>query len=528
MLKVDRGQADALVLEGATIDAAGIELRCAPVPSGNADIDAGDTTWLAAVPATAAAEEAVRGIAPWELAQRVAQARHGLRLLHVEPSEAVAPGGYFDPAQIQAELERQTRCQYDDQRDDWPRGPGFAWHLGPEHTQLAAARERADFGRGIRIAHIDTGYDPDHATRPVNLRPDLGWNFHTESRCTIDRYPYTPPTHFGGHGTGTLALLAGNRISARGFEGFLGGAPLAEVVPLVASPSVIANPGHPENFVQAIDRAVALGCQVISMSVGGVPWVRLAEAVARAYDKGVVVVAAAGNFFCWMPPTIVAPAIFTTTIAAGGGMADHRHYAKGFPACMAQYGACYDGLGVDSKLISGYSPNMPWAVRGCGSLVSHNGDGTSSSTPQVAAAAALWLKLHGHRYPENGLRVEACARALRATANRGPGPHEGRMGAGLIRAHAALDVVPALEELAAADPSTQVLCPQARALPGFEARSELERSMLELELAQTLYRVPVGAALTREDLRVLQQQPQLSSALRVLLGEAYPRLPATS
>lgn len=526
MVELQGGHAEALLLDGGGFDVAGVDFGCEMVGSGATAATQGDgasTVWLRAFPLTEAAEAALRGIAPWELAHRVrksAIASMG-QLLAMEPVDAVAPGGLFDPEEIQATIDQQNRCELNLQRPDWPRGPRFAWHLGAEYSQLEQARERADFGRGVRIAHIDTGYDPDHVTRPVNLRPDLGWNFHTNAKSTIDRYGYSPPASFGGHGTGTLALLAGNRVQMRGFDGYLGGAPLAEVVPLVASPSVITNPGHPENFVRAIDRAIELGCHVISMSCGGVPTIGLAQAAERAYNAGVVLVAAAGNFFCWVPPLIVAPAVFTTTIAAGGGMADHRHYAKGFPACMTQYGASYDPAVARITMVSGYSPNMPWAVRGCSSLVSHNGDGTSSSTPQVAAAAALWLKLHGDKYPANGRRVEACMRALRQTASAGPGPNADRMGAGLIRANAALDVLPAVDELETAELSGRVSCPQAQSLPGYDALSSLEQSMIECELAQVLYRVPVAAALSGADLRAIQQQPQLSSALRVFLAEAY-------
>ena len=29
----------------------------------------------------------------------------------------------------------------------------------------------------MRVAHLDTGYDPEHPTRPLGLRTDLGRNF---------------------------------------------------------------------------------------------------------------------------------------------------------------------------------------------------------------------------------------------------------------------------------------------------------------------------------------------------------------
>ena len=46
-----------------------------------------------------------------------------------------------------------------------------------------------------------------------------------------------------------------------------------------------------------------------------------------------------------------------------------------------------------------------------------DGQGTSSSTPQVAAACALWLELYGAQYPADWRRVEACRRALFLSAD---------------------------------------------------------------------------------------------------------------
>src|SRR5262249_40170403 len=57
---------------------------------------------------------------------------------------------------------KQPDCTFNDQYTDKRKpGPGFAWHLRDEFSQLASARAAVQFsdpGR-TRIAHIDTGYD---------------------------------------------------------------------------------------------------------------------------------------------------------------------------------------------------------------------------------------------------------------------------------------------------------------------------------------------------------------------------------
>src|SRR5262245_9281510 len=67
------------------------------------------------------------------------------------------------------------------QTDDGGRSKGpntFAWHLGDDYTQLRAARAAVAFSEPrTRIAHIDTGYDDGHASKPEHIRHELERNF---------------------------------------------------------------------------------------------------------------------------------------------------------------------------------------------------------------------------------------------------------------------------------------------------------------------------------------------------------------
>ena len=74
-------------------------------------------------------------------------------------------------------------CVFNDQVPELPHvDKTFAWHLDDDRTQLRRARSLAAPPRiRIRIAHLDTGYDPNHVTFPAHfanqVRLDLQRNF---------------------------------------------------------------------------------------------------------------------------------------------------------------------------------------------------------------------------------------------------------------------------------------------------------------------------------------------------------------
>ena len=134
------------------------------------------------------------------------------------------------------------------------------------------------------------------------------------------------------------------------------------------------------------------------------------------------------------------PARFDRVIAACGVMADKTPYLNLPPEKME------GNAGPTSKMataVAAYTPNIPWARLGFSNWVDLDGGGTSAATPQVAAAAALWLHENGGNYPaRDWQRAEAARRAilgsafLRAGASR-PDPF---LGSGLLRATDALAI----------------------------------------------------------------------------------------
>ena len=113
------------------------------------------------------------------------------------------------------------------------------------------------------------------------------------------------------------------------------------------------------------------------------------------------------------------------------------------------------------------------------------GAGTSSATPQVAAAVALWLQKHATAPgPQPWRRVEAVRNAVFSSADKNVGSHEAKLGQGYLRAHAALDVAP--DSTLPETPADAVWFPWIRMLLHLEAaaRADERQEMLELEALQ--------------------------------------------
>jgi hypothetical protein len=340
-----------------------------------------------------------------------------------------------------------------------------------------ARQQVGNKGDRVRIAHIDTGYDKDHLTRPLNLDFSRQRNFIDPGRPN-DATDITPEAFlkFPGHGTATLALLAGKSPSGDPKkDGFVGGAPFANVVPIRAANSVVQF--YTSSIAQALEYALAAGCDVVSMSLGGLASQAWADAVNRLYEAGVVVVTAAGNNFGGFPTkNIVYPARFHRVIAACGVMADGRPYF-GFPLHKMQ-----GNFGPDSKMktaMSAFTPNTPWAEIGCPKIIDENGAGTSSATPQIAAAAALWLAHHQSSLPQDWRKVEAVRWALFHSADNRDFQ---KLGRGILRAADALKQ-PARTDLSQT-PRDSASFAFLRVLTGLGMVTTPRQDLLDLELLQ--------------------------------------------
>ena len=391
------------------------------------------------------ADASVDSVNPWDACHALMASGQGIAAGGVEFAEPdlLQRWGVVPRPPSAAALAMRDGRPHEQNKDDFPAIPADnLWFRDAKHGQFdAALADLADPGPGkrTRIAHLDTGFDPDHRTRPIHLS-------QAEQRNLVDAdAPYDARDRSAGpfnnfsHGTGTLSLLAGTPVN-RG-NGF-GCAPHAEVIPIRVADRVVlfrnSAIAKAFDYVHALCRKPATRVHVLSMSMGGLPSQAWADAINALYDAGVLVVTAAGNNYANLPShLIVYPARFNRVVAACGAMANGAPYADLKPKLMA------GDYGPELKMataIAAYTPNVPWARFGEPDVVDFDGAGTSAATPQVAGAAALWIQKHRaayDAYPEAWMRVEAVRKALFDSA-AADNARKGYFGAGQLRAKDAL------------------------------------------------------------------------------------------
>ncbi|TKB13163.1 MAG: peptidase S8 [Mesorhizobium sp.] len=464
LIKV-RGDGTGLAARGRSLGIGGIDAEpILTLPPGASGADygaAGDrgATWLR-VSAKAAGSDN-----PWDDAHKLVArggdfAAAGVDVLAVEPDIEQRweyKNGSGDRGMAAS---ASPACTFDDQDPGGGQAvvrDGVAWNAGPNFSQFAAARTRVGAKQAnITIAHLDTGFDPGHRTLPAGLLAAKQRNFvddGTGPDNATDHAPAGTLTSNRGHGTGTLSLLAGNKLDGTsphwpGFTDFVGGTPQAKILPVrIADWVVRLTTG---TMVQGIEYARQQGAQVLSMSMGGLASQALVDAINLAYDHGLVMVTAAGNNFAITPRSIVYPARYNRVLAACGVMGDGRAYAG------LAFGTMQGNYGPPSKMktaLGAYTPNVPWAEIDCAKVVDMDGNGTSAATPQIAAAAALWLAEHWDRvktYPQPWMRIEAVRFALfkvaqKSTPKMNTAETLEKIGQGVVRAFDALAISPPAE-----------------------------------------------------------------------------------
>jgi|GEM_PF-549602 len=248
----------------------------------------------------------------------------------------------------------------------------------------------------VKVAVLDTGIDSNHEDltySSISAYSSVRGNTSTEDE--------------NGHGTHVCGTIAEAADNERGGSGVAPDVSLISIRVLDADGS-----GSTADIIAGINRAVNLGADIISMSLGGYEYNSSYDtAIQNAYEHGVTVIAAAGN-----DGTNVReyPAAFDNVIAVAAVGQD------GARAYFSDYGDWVDiaapGVNILASTFDG----------GYGFK-----EGTSMATPIVSGVAALLMSAH----PEYKGEPDAVLAALKKTAVKSSSTG---IGAGIVNAAALL------------------------------------------------------------------------------------------
>ena len=197
----------------------------------------------------------------------------GLATLRIQITDLARASRFMD----EWEDEISTHYNYRVRQPELPREEIFEREKafgGQAPDWLGAPVDRDNWGRGIKVAVIDSGIDASH--------PALS-GAQVSELSLVEGSPASP-----GHGTAVASIIVGNSENQKGI------APAASIL----SVRVLNENGEGDSFTVArgIVEAVDRGAQVINMSLGGESSSSVLEqAVRYAQSNDVTVVAAVGN-----------------------------------------------------------------------------------------------------------------------------------------------------------------------------------------------------------------------------------------
>ncbi|WP_431946784.1 S8 family peptidase [Actinacidiphila sp. bgisy167] len=243
------------------------------------------------------------------------------------------------------------------------------------------AWEKGLTGDGVKVAVLDTGYDPNH--------PDL-------KGLVVDSANFTSEPDAAdrnGHGTHVASTVAGSGAASGGR--YKGVAPGARIL----AGKVCTADGSCDNsaVIEGLAWAARQGAKVVNLSLGDTdtPDTDAMEAMIEAVtrDYGTLVVAAAGNNGASSP--VSSPASADRALAVGAAEADDDR------AEFSSVGPRTGDSGLKPDLIA---PGVNVTAAMAGGTSADDGyvamSGTSMATPHVAGAAAIMFQQHPDWTPE--------------------------------------------------------------------------------------------------------------------------------
>jgi hypothetical protein len=213
------------------------------------------------------------------------------------------------------------------------------------------------------------------------------------------------------------------------------------------------------------------------------------------YEAGTVIVAASGDSIYLEIVDLatrytVYPSSFNRVLTALGTTYLKQPYITAKVGVMQ---GCWGPDTVMEKAVAGFTPNVAWMIfNDLPAGFEMSGGGTSASTPQVAAACALWLELYRDKLPADWRRVEACRVALFDGADDSH-PNKPELGWGLLNVAKMLDPALAQQVIAQANggqlkasSEDSVSFPFWRLLMGIGPPDSEKERMYEVEVAQVV------------------------------------------
>jgi subtilisin family serine protease len=321
---------------------------------------------------------------------------------------------------------------------DLPDAP-LSWNLKQAGIDAAWGLTRGL--RSLKVAVIDSGVDPDHPDLHDHLLPLIDLWEETEGSDTL--HTTTGTLSFdgkdgNGHGTHVAGILAGTLDRETGIGGV---APGVTIQPIKATDYEGNTSAY--TLAKAIARAVAEGCKVINISIGGPPDAAegkfLQQTVEFAIGKGIVIVAATGNESdrrAGKVAPVAIPAAYPGVIAVSAVTDKDKvaNYANGGPETTV----AAPGGGGNRREGQRIRSTWPTYTTFEGMKASIDGPyaelaGTSMACPHVAGAAALLLSREPQLTPAQ-VKVRLAATAV----DIGPAGFDTAAGFGRIQVDRAL------------------------------------------------------------------------------------------